>query len=730
MFIPAFTIGQTPFKTDTLKVTYIKPLKPALAKIYLTDTVVFKNGQKQISAFTETLKSNYNTAYSASHTHTNYSALNNIISSGDGSQYLANDGTYKTVSSGTTYTGKVMIDSISNRQNLPTSKKISFNKLNNQVYPYQMTGNTTLSVDTVNSISGASIVYQILGNTGSKLTHSQPWSPIDSSNTNRSINTTTGKLYTWLGGCFGSGNYRRFKFNLIDSVLAPSAPLTLNAPGSFQATAASQTQINLSWTLPSYNGRNFQIYDSIVGISSNFTNLLNSPIKTATSYDHTGLSNGQHVYYKIRTVGNGTDTLTSGFATANATTSALTTLGTPTLSTPTVISTSEIDLAWSQVTNNSGYKVQISRNGSTYTDLVTKTTNTITHNFTTGHADSTYYFKVKALGDNVTYTDGAYSSIQSATTSSNPILSSVVTNIAGDTITATFSKAMSTISSTTGISVSPTKTISSIVRGTNTSQYKIAITPSFASGDVILITLPSGWTSTDGGTFAGVSGFTVTNNTITWSPTSIPNIDYGFNVADIDANGSNNSTYSDGEAIQTVNDITTNNNDLIQSTSGFRGLLNKTGKFIDIDGTDDYYNLTTAKGVAQTGYTLFIGIDCEDVTAVKQLLWFGADGPFWQSGTFYWKMPNIMSLGSFTTGKKLIELYVTSTNITMYINGSSVGVFTVNNISAALTSIFYSSTGGRMFNGKFFCLYGIQGILSGTDLTNLRNYINSYHSFY
>lgn len=44
---------------------------------------------------TDSLKSNYDTAYTNNHTHTNKTTLDNIISSGDGSNYLSDDGTYK-----------------------------------------------------------------------------------------------------------------------------------------------------------------------------------------------------------------------------------------------------------------------------------------------------------------------------------------------------------------------------------------------------------------------------------------------------------------------------------------------------------------------------------------------------------------------------------------------------------------------------------------------------------
>lgn len=47
--------------------------------------------------FTNTYKSEVDTAYTNNHTHNNKSLLDSVISSGDGTQYLANNGTYKTL---------------------------------------------------------------------------------------------------------------------------------------------------------------------------------------------------------------------------------------------------------------------------------------------------------------------------------------------------------------------------------------------------------------------------------------------------------------------------------------------------------------------------------------------------------------------------------------------------------------------------------------------------------
>lgn len=68
----------------------------------LLDTKVDKVVGKGLSTnnLTNELKGQYDTTVLNSHTHTNKTLLDSLVSNGDGSKYLSNDGTYKTVSSG------------------------------------------------------------------------------------------------------------------------------------------------------------------------------------------------------------------------------------------------------------------------------------------------------------------------------------------------------------------------------------------------------------------------------------------------------------------------------------------------------------------------------------------------------------------------------------------------------------------------------------------------------
>jgi hypothetical protein len=407
--------------------------------------------------------------------------------------------------------GKQVIDSISSRAALPGTFKISFHKLNNETEPFTPSSNLTLLVDTTSTIAGATNQVPILG--GKKISWGKQWTPSDSTNTNRSITTLTGRQYNYLTACYSHANYRRYYFSLLDSSDAVGVPVQL-LPPSVSGVSLNATSLRFSWSnITNNSGYTYKV-------STDNGSTFGTPIDLATnttSVDITGLSNSTRRDIQILTKGNGSSYLNSVYsATANATTTNLTTLGTGTLSTPTVISSTEIDLVGSSVANNSGYKWQISRNlGVAYTDLATTSTNTNSYNFTTGHADSIYYFKYKALGDNVTYGDGAYSNAQSATTlGSAPLLTSAYTSTTGDTVHLVFNKIMQTSPSATGLSFSPAKTISSITRhATNSKMYDIVLSSAFAYGNVILLSYTPGTIlAADNGILATISGQSVTNN--------------------------------------------------------------------------------------------------------------------------------------------------------------------------------------------------------------------------
>ena len=84
-------------------------------------------------------------------------------------------------------------------------------------------------------------------------------------------------------------------------------------------------------------------------------------------------------------------------------------LATPTL-TATVISSTQIDLSWTNVSNESSYKLEWSPNGTSgWTQIGgTIAANTTTYSHTGLTASTQYFYRITAVGDGVTYTDSGY----------------------------------------------------------------------------------------------------------------------------------------------------------------------------------------------------------------------------------------------------------------------------------------------------------------------------------
>lgn len=94
----------------------------------------------------------------------------------------------------------------------------------------------------------------------------------------------------------------------------------------------------------------------------------------------------------------------------------LTQLATPTL-TATVISSTQIDLSWTNVANESSYLLQSSPDNSTWTTIDSPAANVTTYSNTGLTPSTLYYYRIKAVGDGVTYSDSNYGT-DSDTTSS------------------------------------------------------------------------------------------------------------------------------------------------------------------------------------------------------------------------------------------------------------------------------------------------------------------------
>ena len=183
-------------------------------------------------------------------------------------------------------------------------------------------------------------------------------------------------------------------------------------PTSLTATAVSDTQIDLAWQPPTDEGGTpitaYQVQVSEDGVS--FNDLHRTPNRTTLSYQHTGLSSGTTRHYRvaaINSVGPG------DYASVSATILP----AVPTSLTATAVSDTQIDLAWQPPTDDggtpiTGYQVQVSEDGSTFTDLSSTDENTLTYEQMGLDRGATYHYRIAAINSAGT---GAYASVSATT---------------------------------------------------------------------------------------------------------------------------------------------------------------------------------------------------------------------------------------------------------------------------------------------------------------------------
>jgi hypothetical protein len=131
-------------------------------------------------------------------------------------------------------------------------------------------------------------------------------------------------------------------------------------------------------------------------------NQLTEIVPTATQYAIVDPGDG---YYKKAQVGN--------FPGGGG---GLTTLFTPTL-TATPSSSTQMNLSWTNVANESSYKLEWSPNGSTGWAQIggTIAANTTTYNHTGLTASTAYYYRITAMGDGLTYSNSGFGTANGTT---------------------------------------------------------------------------------------------------------------------------------------------------------------------------------------------------------------------------------------------------------------------------------------------------------------------------
>jgi len=195
-------------------------------------------------------------------------------------------------------------------------------------------------------------------------------------------------------------------YSNVASVTTPN--VVLSAPSSLTATAVSSSRINLSWTDNEINEAGYKVERSPDGIT--FTEIASSLPANSTTYSDLGLSPGTQYYYRVRCFFGSVDSPYSNVA--DATTFIV--VAAPTSLTATAASPSQINLAWTDnATNEVGYKVERSTDGSTFTEIADLPANSTSFANTGLPSGTLYFYRVRAYNGSIF---SGYSNVAQATT--------------------------------------------------------------------------------------------------------------------------------------------------------------------------------------------------------------------------------------------------------------------------------------------------------------------------
>ena len=193
----------------------------------------------------------------------------------------------------------------------------------------------------------------------------------------------------------------------LSAATVPSPPA---APTNLTATAASSSQINLSWTDNASDEAGFRVERSSDGTT--FAEIA-TVAANVTGYANTGLTAATQYWYRIRAYNN---TGASSYAgpTSATTLAAAVSPTAPTNLTATAASSSQINLSWvDSASNESGFRIERSPDGTTFAEIATVGANVTSYANTGLTAATRYWYRIRAYNNTGT---SSYAGPSSATT--------------------------------------------------------------------------------------------------------------------------------------------------------------------------------------------------------------------------------------------------------------------------------------------------------------------------
>jgi len=214
-----------------------------------------------------------------------------------------------------------------------------------------------------------------------------------------------------------------------------SAVAATTMPASLGATAASSTQINLTWGGNAGNS-NVTGYTYAAATNSSFTGAVYHYVNGAAtaSASDTGLVSGTTYYYKIKAEGT-SDAYDSPF-TSTVTATTTSTPNAPSGLTATTASSSQVNLSWTDNSSDeTGFELKrATDSGFTQNVVWIGGIQGTTYSNTGLSASTTYYYKVRAQGATQ---NSAYSNVANATTSASGTVPSPPSSLAATAVSST-----------------------------------------------------------------------------------------------------------------------------------------------------------------------------------------------------------------------------------------------------------------------------------------------------